>query len=154
MRLHRQELGHVEQLRQQRKTAAVTAHERFAEHRVGVHGQQRRQRDRGAVGERQHARVQASLVVAVVGRDLERLAERAAGLAAGQREAFERAQPVSAPGPLDEVVALRFQEPAGQLGGHGAVAFEQTVGGGAGGRHELRSYARIAQYATAVYVKT
>src|SRR6185503_9065539 len=123
------------ELRQQWKAAAITADERFAEQRVGVDGQQCRQRDRRAVGELEHARMQPRLVVGVVSRDLERLTVLATRRA---REALERAKPVATPRPLDEIVALRLQKAGCEIRGDAAVALEQTIGNSAVGRHSSR----------------
>jgi hypothetical protein len=154
VRLNREELRHVEQLRQQRQPAAVAMHELIAEQRIGVHRQQRRQGDRGAVGEHQHARMLSRLVVAVVGRQLERLAEGAALIAWSSGHALEHAQPGPAPRALHEIVAPRFQQAGRELCCQSAVALEQTICEGAGRLHKPRPYVRMPQYATAIYVKT
>ena len=70
------------------------------------------------------------------------------------RQALELAQPCAAPRPLDEIVALRFQQPAGERRGDGCGRPR------ANGRRRCCRTAKTealredAQYATAVYVKT
>src|SRR5688500_17400805 len=78
--------------------------------------------------------MQTRLIVAVVGRDLERLADRAAE----GHQPLEGPEPVAAPRPLDEIVALRLQEAFCELQGDGAVALEQTIGNSAVRRHSSR----------------
>jgi hypothetical protein len=154
MRLHREQLRHVEQLRQQREAPAVRAHEILAEQRLRMHGEQRGQRHRRAVGQVHDARMLPRLVVGIVGRELERLAEPARRRTPDEVEPLESAKPVAAPRPLDEVVAPRLQQAGRELCRGRAVAPEQAIGQSALLQQQHGSHTRMPQYATAVYVKT
>jgi hypothetical protein len=109
MRLHREQLDDVEQLRQQRPASTITGDERGAKQRVGVQRQQRWQCHDGTVGQRNHAWMATCLIVAVVGRQLERLADRPARSTSVGTETFELANARATPRPLDEVVGARLQ---------------------------------------------
>jgi hypothetical protein len=152
--LYRQELGDVEELRQQRKAPTVATHEFCAEQRVRVALENRRKANGRVVGKPQQARIASCFLVRVIDGDLERLADAPYCPARFRTEAFELAQAEPAPRSLHEIVVQRAQQICAKAIDCGAITLQYALGLGSNGGQTWFPCDDRGSMPRSIYVKT